>query len=174
MKSQLLNLHYAGDLVVDGEEASEPVAQLDFELVTDGDTFTLIPSDDSHPYYYWVFYEDEYFDYAEVYGMAYVLNAYVAYAAPEEIFTGTQSDTAQNWYIAGEYGTYYICVGGVTTTDEGYAIDTNVTELVWHYTDIPTGIETLGAESAKPQRKAMIGGRVVLDGRYHLDGTIAQ
>lgn len=147
-----------------------------YSLTAEGDTFTIIPEDPAQPYYYWVFSEEEMVEMAEAgYTNDFVLTAYCAYAADEEIHTGNFTDTTDEWWITGEYGTYTILVGPAAPDEETvYTICGPVTALVWNYDGgTTTGIETVNAE-AQPAAKMMIDGRVVLNGHYNLNGVIVR
>lgn len=159
-----------------GDEPSQGEVTLNFTLESDGQNFTLTPSDLDQPYYLWVFSQEEADLYQSEMGLS-LVDAFGMFAADvwsEDILTGvTTQSGASDWWLE-EYGTYYIVAAPMQKDDRYYNICGNVTVLEWDYNDgTATAINTV-ALNANKQAKAMIDGRIVLNGRYGLNGMLVK
>lgn len=159
----------------------EETSDLTFEFVNNGTSFTLIPSDEEQSYYLWVFSEGE-IEMLEEYGMsmeeAFLL--YAEYADEYSVLVGaTTQDALKDWYLGDDYGTYYVCAVAVNSYyDEDYEMNMykvvgETQSFVWEYSlDNPTAIKTLASDAKVA--KAIRDGRIILNGRYNLNGTLAK
>lgn len=160
-----------------GEEPGNVDFDVTFTLDSDGASFTINPSNDEATYYFWVFSEEDKAE-AEEQGMTLeeAIPLYAAYAMEDEIHQGACTDTADNWYLD-EEGKYYVAIIPVRYDAEQdiYVAAGQAAVLEWDYTtshDDPTAIRQLQGALVAP--KAMQAGRVVLMGRYNLNGTLAR
>ena len=165
------------------EEAQDPaeMSDLTFEFVNNGTSFTLVPSDDEQPYYLWVFSAGE-IEMLEAYGMSMeeAFAYYAEYADDESVFVGTTTqDALEDWYLGEDYGTYYVCAVAVSSYyDEDYEMEMykivgETQSFVWEYSvETPTAIKALASDAKVA--KAIRDGRILLNGRYNLNGILAK
>lgn len=156
------------------EPGDDPVvADLTFDFASAGSSFTLTPSVDDAPYYLWVFSAEEMDECAEAgYTNDELLAVNAAFAHESDLLTGTNTITADEWYLD-EEGQYFVLVAGVKYNAEGdiYELTTPVATFEWNYTEGGTvAIEQVNAAASRVA-KAMQQGRIVLGSRYGINGV---
>lgn len=155
------------------EPGDEPVVgDLTFDITGHGDSFVLTPSDLNQLYYIWLFSAEEM---EEITKMGYTpdefLWLYTYGKGKEEMLCGEVEVTAKEWYLGEDYGTYYVLASAVAPLGDGtYTTVGETSVLTWEYTaDAPVALSTL--TSTRNAAKAMMGGRIVLGGKYGVNGV---
>lgn len=158
------------------EEPEVGNVDLTFTFQSHGTSFTLTPSDPDQPYFMWVFSQDEEAEAAEELDATIeeLFLMYAQYASEYDVISGTTTqDGDADWYFEDEYGTYYVLAVPVRQEGRKYTVCGNVSKFDWQYTDTPTAIATL-TQSASRAAKAMHDGRIILKGRYGVNGAIVK
>lgn len=158
------------------EEPEAGNVDLTFTFQSHGTSFTLTPSDPDQPYFMWVFSQDEEAEAAEELDATIeeLFLMYAQYASEYDVISGTTTqDGDADWYFEDEYGTYYVLAVPVRQEGRKYTVCGNVSKFDWQYTDTPTAIATL-TQNANRVAKAMLDGRIILKGRYGVNGAIVK
>lgn len=158
------------------EEPEVGNVDLTFTFQSHGTSFTLTPSDQEQLYFMWVFSQDEEAEAAEELDATIeeLFLMYAQYASEYDVMSGTTTqDGDADWYFEDEYGTYYVLAVPVRQEGRKYTVCGNVSKFDWQYTDTPTAIATL-TQSANRVAKAMLDGRIILKGRYGVNGAIVK
>ena len=149
--------------------------ELNFTFDSDGKTFTLTPSDLEQPYFMWVFSQEEIEYYEDInMTMEEVFFLYADGVSAEDIFVGESTQRGdEDWWLE-EYGTYKVMAAPMLQEGRFYTVGGNISSFDWDYNDgTSTSIQGIAA-NVNAVAKAMVNGRVVLMGRYNLNGTAAK
>lgn len=158
------------------EPGDEPQAgDCTFAFESDGPTFTVTPSDLEQPYYLWVFSQEEVDMMLEAgFSLEDFFAMYTEDCSEEDILTGvTTQSGSDDWWLE-DYGTCYVLVAPMAKDGRFYNMSGEITTFVWDYNDGTTvALDAVAAPAAKAA-KAMVNGRIVLGGRYNLNGCVVK